>query len=164
MIEHIMTICRFFLIWMGLSLLLFAAVNDFRRFIIPNWISLSVLGLGILYGVLTSGFPWLWNIFAATLVFAISFCLFMMGALGGGDAKLLTAVSFWGGIELLGSFALVTAVFGGILSLMYLLVAWWKKRKQGAVEGSIFFCRIPYGVAIAIGGIYVFLSISGQIV
>lgn len=164
MIEGAVLVCRFLLVWMGVSLLLFAALNDFRRFIIPNWISLSILGLGILYGMLTSGFPWLWHIFAAMLVFALSFCFFAIGALGGGDAKLLTAVSFFGGIGLLGSFMLVTAVFGGILSLIYLAAAWWKRRKQGAVEGSIFFCRIPYGVAIAIGGIYVFLSISGQIV
>lgn len=149
------------IVWASVVALMFAAVTDVRRFIIPNWSCLVLLALGVIYAILTPGFPWVGHLLAAAVVFCVGLVLFSTGLCGGGDAKLLTVLAFWAGFEQMWLLVLATVFAGGIVSLVYLGRAWWLGRRGSGVE-SLWGVRVPYGVAIAVGGLYVFLTIRVQ--
>lgn len=154
-------IAKWGLVAAALSLVLFAAFLDIRRFVIPNWISLSVLALGLIYVVVADAPHWTGHGLAALLVFAVGVVLFALRLLGGGDVKLMTAISLWSGFDFLMGFSVVTALAGGALSLFYLVRAIRGHKADGV--GAVLKARIPYGVAIAAGGVYVFISITGHL-
>jgi prepilin peptidase CpaA len=77
--------------------------------------------------------------------------------MGGGDAKLLTACALWFGLGPgLISFLVNTAVMGGVVTLVILLIRWQAPAllAMGAkLPHSLVSARkIPYGIAIALGG------------
>lgn len=83
--------------------------------------------------------------------------------MGGGDAKLLTATALWFGLNQSLAFLMTdVAMIGGLITLLILLV-----RAQSdtilaiglPVPNSILLAKkIPYGIAIAIGGFMAFPS------
>lgn len=102
-------------------LLLTAAVFDTCKFIIPNAITIALVGLFIVAALLSPfdmGWrDWLSHIGAAAAVLAGGAVLFAFNVLGGGDVKLLTAVSFWAGFDYLLDLMLLVSVGGGALAL-----------------------------------------------
>ncbi len=75
--------------------------------------------------------------------------------IGGGDAKLLSALALWTGISQLIELLLVTTMMGGLFALLL----WGARRLRPALPGPLS-CEllrhgapIPYGVAIAAGGL-----------
>lgn len=145
----------------SLFLTVLAGVIDVRRYIIPNWISFAVLVCGLVFGLLTDGFSWLDHLGAGLLTFFVGLIFFSLRLFGGGDVKLLTALAFWAGFGELMDFVFLVAVAGGFLSLIYLLRAVWLKRGRSA--GEILKEPVPYGVAITVGGVYLFLRFMGQL-
>ncbi|OCW58070.1 A24 family peptidase [Hoeflea olei] len=133
-----------------------AAFCDFISMKIPNRISIilvvSFFIVAPLSGMDLATFGW--SVVAALCVFAGGFALFALNVMGGGDAKLLTALAFWYGfngdlVALLG----LTGVFGGFLALIVLLI----RANQNVlliaplpIPMHFFKARagIPYGVAI----------------
>ncbi len=97
----------------------------------------------------------------ALAVFLVGALGFAMGAVGGGDVKLLTAASLFAGPSLQFDFLAVTAVVGGILGLAILAGA--RIGPSGAsAEGAIrsrLRGGLPYGPAIAAGGLWVAASL-----
>jgi len=101
----------------------------------------------------------------AAAVFAAGAVGFALGALGGGDVKLLAASSLFAGPALLPEFLLVTALTGGLLGLAMLAGARiGSVAPAGDVAGdaageapvpSRFGRGLPYGPAIAAGGLWV---------
>jgi prepilin peptidase CpaA len=83
--------------------------------------------------------------------------------MGGGDAKLLAATSLWFGFNpALVEFLIFVSIIGGLATLMILII-----RTQAntilaiglPVPSSILLAKkIPYGIAIAIGGFVAFPS------
>ena len=73
--------------------------------------------------------------------------MFAIGAMGGGDVKLLAAVALWlhwlTFIELL----VIMSIAGGVLTLLMMISK--KIQKQ---EGPI---KVPYGVAISFAGLWI---------
>lgn len=142
------------------ALLLFVAVNDFRHFIIPNRIVVAILLLYPLYalsvGLDASLSGWVGGITVSGLVLFLGAGLFALGAFGGGDAKLIAAISLWAGPSLLGQFLLITAISGGVLAATFLVA---KSIAKPAGESGTIECgtadEIPYGVAISTGGLFV---------
>lgn len=139
-----------FLSWASLlglaALLAVAAVSDARRFIIPNWLCGAVALLSLPYW-LGSGAP-LWPGFAlqigfAVVVFAVFAAVFALGAMGGGDVKLIGALALWLPVGRFIEMMVVVAIAGGLLTLLLLGVHRWRKR-SGQPE-------IPYGLAIVAG-------------
>src|SRR5690606_26440133 len=61
------------------------------------------------------------HVAAGALVLAVTFTLFALGWIGGGDAKLTAAIALWMGFELLLPFLLYASVFGGLLTLLLLV-------------------------------------------
>ncbi len=130
--------------------LLFAAFTDIRRRQIDNWLNLSIaLGAPLFWWA--SGLS-LWPEVAmqfgvAIAAFAVFAGLFAVGWMGGGDVKLLTALALWIDPKSFLTLLFVMAVVGGILTIV---VGGWHimRRRKDKIA-------IPYGVAIAAGGLWV---------
>ncbi|WP_160010824.1 prepilin peptidase [Rhizobium sp. 18055] len=142
-----------------------AAFSDLFTMTIPNRISviliLSFFAIALLTGLPLGQFGN--HVVGALAVFVVCFVLFATNTMGGGDAKLLTATALWFGfnpalVEFLGYVGLM----GGAASLVILMI-----RAQSdtilaigiPVPNSILLAKkIPYGIAIAIGGFLAFPS------
>lgn len=130
--------------------LLFAAFTDLRRRQIDNWLNAAIALCAPLYWW-SGGFA-LWPDVAIQLgiaiaAFAVLAGLFAMGAMGGGDVKLLTALALWIEPMWFLQLLLIMALAGGVLTILF--GAWHIMRRQRQK------LAIPYGVAIAIGGLWV---------
>lgn len=143
--------------------LIVAALNDIYEFKIPNWISILLIvaypaagmAVGASMATLLEGF--LIGAGALTLGFA----LFAGRVVGGGDAKLLAATAPWLGAGALGPFLFLTAVSGLGLAVammmfrkmpilpIYSHAPWLIELHQRKKD-------LPYGVAIASGGLLSF--------
>jgi prepilin peptidase CpaA len=88
------------------------------------------------------------DIAAALVIFAIGALMFHFNLVGGGDVKLFAAGALWIGAGGVWPFLFVTALAGGALSLVYSarFVATAGPRRRPIA--------LPYGVAIAAGGIF----------
>ena len=103
------------------GLLLTACITDLRNYTIPNWISLAIVAFYIPVAI---GLPLdvaLLHLAAFAVVFLSGFGLFAIGVFGGGDAKLLAAVSLWigWGMPLL-NLILLVGLCGGVLAILLL--------------------------------------------
>jgi prepilin peptidase CpaA len=154
-----------------------AAIFDLRYRKIPNWLVLTglVLGFGLntfLFDSPASGLAFSAKGFGLALL--IYFPLYLLHAMGAGDAKLMAAVGSivgWG--DWLAIFV-ATAVIGGLLGLIVLLFAgrirktFWNigwilnemlhfrapYQSSGELDvRSAQGMRMPHGVAIALGSI-----------
>jgi prepilin peptidase CpaA len=87
------------------AVLLTAAGEDFLDFFISNRLVLALIGLYPIYVFTTGGsVDWLGGILVALAVLAVGFFLFAFNWIGGGDVKLMAAVSLWAGPTLIASF------------------------------------------------------------
>ena len=135
------------------------ASTDLLTMTIPNQLCTS-LALG--YFVLAAGFQApgeviLLNLSCGLTILAISFAMFSVGWIGGGDAKLAAATALWMGWSLVLDFGIIAAVCGGFLTLGILagrtmplptvLERWaWIVRLHDRKSG------VPYGIALAAAG------------
>jgi prepilin peptidase CpaA len=132
-------------------LLIWAAISDLRSRIIPNAIPLLAIvlfPLGALLGLVPA---WPMHLLIFALSFALSLGLFAFGIMGGGDAKLIPAMALWAGPSGLFLFVLIMALAGGILALIMIIRQ--KSRRNPDSTPSSIQDGVPYGVAIACGGI-----------
>ncbi|OED00055.1 prepilin peptidase [Rhizobium sp. YK2] len=142
-----------------------AAISDLLTMTIPNRVSLILLGAFAALAPLL-GLPLFevgMHVGAAAIVFCCCFILFAMNVMGGGDAKLLAVSALWFGFDpSLLAFLLYVSLLGGALTVVVLLL-----RSQSDVIVAIGLPlpnsllgaeKIPYGVAIAIGGFLAFPS------
>jgi prepilin peptidase CpaA len=93
----------------------------------------------------------------AAAVFALGALGFAIGVLGGGDVKLLAAASLFAGPVLLVDFLMVTAMTGGLLGLAMLAgarIGPATPAGDAPVSGRLR-SGLPYGPAIAAGGLWV---------
>lgn len=100
-----------------------AMAYDLVAFRIPNSVSLAlVLLFGL--GALAAADPvdWLGHAGAGALLLAVGTVAFARGWLGGGDVKLLVAISVWMGFALLPAYLLAVGLIGGVLALLLLLL------------------------------------------
>lgn len=141
----------------------FAAANDLFTMKIPNRISLALIAGFVAIAVVTQMPIETFGIqFACALaVLAFTFTLFSFNLLGGGDAKLMAAGALWMGSAHIIEFLAFVTIFGGVLCLMVLSyrrmvpadllpLPEWAQRLH-APGGPV-----PYGIAIAAGGLMVF--------
>ena len=138
-------------IWIFAAILGFAALGDAREYHIPNRL---VLAIGALYPAHVLANPadvaWLSALAVSAATFTVAFILFSRGYMGGGDAKLMAAGALWAGPDLALPFIFVTALAGGLLSLLILLPM---RLRSGEV--AVARVPVPYGVAISAGGLFV---------
>ncbi|HMI40473.1 MAG TPA: prepilin peptidase [Sphingomicrobium sp.] len=131
-------------------LLLVAAVIDMRTFTISNRLNAAVALLAPAYWW-SIGLP-LWpdaaiQVGIALTVFLLLAVAFYAGVMGGGDVKLAGALALWFSPFSTIKFLVLMSIAGGVLTLAVLGVHRFRK-KPGRPE-------IPYGVAIAFGGLWI---------
>ena len=129
-------------------LLIVAAAIDVRTFTISNRLNLIVALLAPLYW-LAVGLP-LWPDAAvqfgvAAGVFVLLAGAFYIGMMGGGDVKLAAALALWFPPASTLLFLVLMSLAGGVLTLALMVV-----HRVRARAGKP---AIPYGVAIAFGGL-----------
>ena len=108
------------------ALLVGAGAQDLRSMQIANGFSLAIAGLFVVWAAAgLAGGQMSFEDLALSLgcgvaVFGVGAAAFAFGALGGGDVKLLAAVSLFAGPQRLPDFLIITAVAGGLLGLAIL--------------------------------------------
>jgi len=130
--------------------LLVAAFSDLRSRQIGNWLNGGIALAAPLFWW-ASDLAW-WPDIALQLgvafgTFAVLAALFAMGAMGGGDVKLLAALALWIAPLPFLNLLVMMALLGGVLTVLF--CAWHVARRQREK------LAIPYGVAIAMAGLWV---------
>jgi prepilin peptidase CpaA len=153
------------------ALLLVVVVFDVSKFIIPNWVNLVIIVLFPLFLILVPNkIDVLSSILVMIAFFAGGYLLFQFRVMGGGDIKLLIALSLWIGWqpEVLMMFGFWTAISGGVLSLFliiirqYLIFIGSKFKKAPDYPKLLRWGEpVPYGLAIAYA--FGFLLWTGKI-
>ncbi|MBW9063311.1 prepilin peptidase [Rhizobium herbae] len=142
-----------------------AAFSDLFTMTIPNRVSVILFGAFLLVAPLAglSAAMIGMHLLASLIVFSVCFTLFALNVMGGGDAKLLTASAVWFGFNSsLMTFALYVSIFGGLLTLLILMM----RKQENAILASglpvppLLFTakKIPYGIAIGLGGFLAYPS------
>jgi prepilin peptidase CpaA len=156
--------------FLEILLLLYVATIDVATRLIRNEICLALALLGIA-SQLASPIQVAQSLIAATILLLLLLVIHTRGLIGGGDVKLLVALAI--GLPLIGVIQLltVTVLAGGVLALVHLMMRLLPYPRL-APAGSSFVRRVyaierwrhlrhaplPYGVAIACGGIWTVFS------
>jgi prepilin peptidase CpaA len=134
----------------ALAVLLVAACwCDLRSRTIPNGLNLAIALLAIPFWW-SAGLP-LWpdaalQLGVAGALFGLFAIAFALGAMGGGDVKLVAAIALWLPFQAVVALLFIMSLAGGALTLAMFL-GHRLARRGGRLE-------IPYGVAIAFGGLW----------
>jgi prepilin peptidase CpaA len=150
-------------------LLGYACVSDLRTRRIPNRLVLTLLLTGLAFAILSR--PALPAVLAAVSGFALGLAIwlpfYLLRMLGAGDVKLFAAAATWLGPMQTVHAAILAALAGGVLALLYLL---WTRMIKDALTGMVGWAiavryagwrnpvpatqarhQLPYGVALAAG-------------
>jgi Flp pilus assembly protein protease CpaA len=151
-------------------LLLYVAVIDIATRSIRNEICLVLALLGIA-SLFASPVQVAESLIVATILFLLLIVIYQRGWVGGGDIKLLVALAI--GLPLMGVIQLltITALAGGALALVHLMMRLLPHPKLAPAGSSLVrrvyaierwrnlrHAPLPYGVAIACGGIWTVVS------
>ena len=155
-----------------------ASIYDWRFRRIPNWLTFSMIIAGLLLQTFFYGLDGLKeSVLGFLLGIFLLYIPFQMGGVGGGDVKLLGALgAFLGPVSLLRVF-LISAIFGGLFSLIEILRRKiWKAtcesfkhrflflalQQKLASESEITFSKnqasIPYAISMALGYAYFYFT------
>ena len=172
-----------------MTLLFLAALTDLRERRIPNWLNAGVAALYPVY-LLLSPVPVAWSgaVAVSLLVGLVGLMLFARELIGGGDVKLIAAISLWAGVDNFALFALVTTLTGGVVGCASLWYWRWSPLIQAHLAGFGLAAgggrsaapvpatdqpepgapaaaalsapaTLPYGIAIAAGGVAVIVAL-----
>jgi prepilin peptidase CpaA len=148
-------------------LMAYAASSDLLTMRISNKLVLLVT-LGFFGLALYTGMPFEeigMHVACAVLVLVFAFAFFAFGWIGGGDAKLVSAITLWLGFGIVLPYLLYASLLGGALTL-YLLAArrWplppmlrrfvWIERLHDKNT------QVPYGIALAAAALLVYSNTS----
>ena len=164
-------------------IMLLSAASDLRTRRIPNVLTVAgAVAAPVLWGLLEGPTSALASLLGGSFGLAVGVLLFALGALGGGDAKLLVVTGAFLGPARLVSALIAMGIAGGVLALV---VALWRGQllatlartcrlawslltlgRRGAAlnvesPGAI---TIPYGVAIAVGGLMTWFVLSPDLI
>jgi prepilin peptidase CpaA len=112
-----MEIQAMFLMAPLIAMLACAAILDLRSRRIPNWLTFSMIASGLCQAWTN---PWITAheaMLGMLTGFGLTFVLFALGALGGGDVKLLAGVGAWIGVKPVFLVFAVAAIVGMIMVL-----------------------------------------------
>jgi prepilin peptidase CpaA len=130
-------------------LLLAACAFDLRTRTIPNRLTLAIALLAIPFWLATRLALWpdvALQIGVAFLVLGLFAIAFALGAMGGGDVKLVGAVALWLPWQAVLALLVIMSLVGGVLTLV-MFIHHRLAKNQHRLE-------VPYGVAIAFGGLW----------
>ena len=126
-----------------------AAIWDLRTRTIPNGLNAAIALLAIPFWWASGMKLWpdaaiqLGIGLALTGVFVVTF---VMGAMGGGDVKLIGALGLWLPLNAVMALLIIMSLAGGLLTLVMVV-----RHRLAKHEHPL---EIPYGVAIAVGAVW----------
>jgi prepilin peptidase CpaA len=141
--------------------MMFAAISDTLSMTIANRVPLLLLCVFLVVAPLT-GMTWPdigMHLAAGALLLTVTFGLFALGGMGGGDAKLIAATGVWMGFGVpLMEYLLTATILGGVLTLAILT---FRSSALSHVVGQNMFLKnfsedakgVPYGIALGLGGL-----------
>ncbi len=144
-------------------LMIFAALADLFTMTIPNRVSLVliaaylVLALYLRLPLATVGL----HVSCGLAMLALTFTMFQMGWIGGGDAKLAAATALWLGWPSLFEYGLAASLIGGALTLAILALRHYDLPEKLLSVGFIAKLAeknggVPYGIALALAGLVIY--------
>ena len=154
------------------------AASDARARRIPNWLTYSSLTSGVAAHTMLGSWHGLGQALGGLMVGGgVFFLLFLVRGMGAGDVKLMAAVGAWAGLRQSVVLLIATALAGGVLAVFYMvfygrvgstvvnagelvrfhLASGVKPHPELNLESKSAL-RMPYGLAIAAGTFYLFLS------
>lgn len=141
------------------------ALMDLFTMTIPNRISLLLVAgfFALAPFVGLSAEQIMWHAATGAAMLALSFLMFWRGWIGGGDAKIFSAIALWLGFAQLGQFVGYAAVAGGLLTVfllgfrriplpLMLTRVDWVMRLHNQQTG------VPYGIALAVAALMIYPS------
>ena len=131
------------------ALILLAAAWDLRKREIPNSLNAAIALLAIPFWWASGLAFWpdiALHIGVAALVLGLFLIPYALGGMGGGDVKMVAAVSLWLPWEAVVVLLVIMSMAGGLLTL-----GMWIRHRAAKAGHQL---EIPYGVAIAIGGLW----------
>ena len=154
------------------------AASDVRAHRIPNLLNYSALALGLLAGTSLGGWRGLLQgVTGAFIGGGVFFLFYLVKGMGAGDVKLMAAGGAWLGIQQTLVVMMASAIAGGALAIVYVVFyrrVWSTVQNIGELirfhftsgvrphpelnlqdSGSV---RLPYGLAIAFGTVYLLAS------
>jgi prepilin peptidase CpaA len=156
-------------IWLTLAACTIASISDVRSRRIPNWLTGSL----VLAALVLHAFNGLKPLGVSLLVMAVitiaGTLAYARGGIGGGDIKLAIAGSGMVSYPLCVPFLIYTAIGGGLLALLFLLLNGKARvsfsqvvmNTAGGMQGAPAQCAtLPYALAFEFGVIMVALSQS----
>ena len=164
---------KYFLIG-GMLVALVGAVTDVRSARIPNWLTYSGLAAALVLRTALGSWAGLKSGAIGLLIAGGLFLiLFVLGAMGGGDLKLMAAVGAWAGNTFVLILLIAVGLAGGVLALVsmifnqiviqtvrntmqlicYRLTSGLQPHPELNVQASGS-KRVPFGVAIAMGTLF----------
>ncbi|MBR0750873.1 prepilin peptidase [Bradyrhizobium jicamae] len=156
--------------FLEILLLLYVATIDVATRLIRNEICLVLALLGVV-GQLAIPMQLVESVISATILFLLLFMIYQWGWIGGGDVKLLVALAI--GLPLTGVIQLltITALAGGVLAMVHVMMRLLPYPRLAPAGSSLVrrvyaierwrhlrHAPLPYGVAIACGGIWTIFS------
>ncbi len=143
--------------------MIYAALSDIFTMTIANRVSLLLIAsfLAVAPFIGLSWYEFGLHVAAFAIVLSVTFALFALGTMGGGDAKLLASTALWMGLgPALLHYLLMATVAGGILTIFLLI---FRNSALATLAGEVRVLRriiderdVPYGVALAYGGLAAF--------
>ena len=165
-----------------IALVLGAAVYDVRYRRIPNWLTVTGAVLGVILNWFLDPGLFKWSLAGLGVAFGVYAALYALHAMGAGDVKLMAAVGAVVGLQDWFGIFIITAIIGGIMSLI-LIAARGRVRKTLFNVGFILTemksgrsaylaneeldvrskkaLGLPHGAVIAVGTIF-FLAVSAR--
>lgn len=159
------------LVWGGLFtvLLVYAAYGDVRTRRIPNWVVLLVGATGIAHSAVSDA-VWPGVLLAVEglgIGLACWLPFYIAGWLGAGDVKLFAAAGCWLGPLRTVEAAVIAAVTGGVLAVVWMVVTYGMRRSASTLSLAMSVPSVlataessdrarrtlPYGVALALGAL-----------
>ena len=145
------------------ALMAFAAASDLFTMTISNRVSLALLvgflGLAVFSGMALHDM--LLHVGAGAAVLAVAFACFAFGWVGGGDAKIASAVALWFGFGHMLDYLVYASLFGGALTLLLLQFRQWPLPHPLSSQSWLLRLHdresgVPYGIALAIGALVIY--------
>ena len=151
---------------MGAALVLIvAAFHDAHQYRIPNILSVVLIGLfPVFVATAPRAMEWDQNVMVFLLLLIAGMAMFFGNLAGAGDVKLLAATGLWAGPHLVAVLLITTALAGGVLAVIMVVLTTIRNRIRPATEAlPLARVPIPYGVAIATGGLAMIYHLSSSL-
>ena len=130
--------------------LLISAYTDIRHRLILNAVTAPIALAAPLYWYAIGDFNLAGvgtHLAIAAAVFIFFALLFRFGAMGGGDVKLFSALALWFSLVWVMRLVVVASLLGALVTIIF-----WLIHKRRGQSGPV---QVPYGVAIALAGLWV---------